>query len=76
MSKHPKIVWPLAPGELGALQLVPALGVMARVSGEGIGTQHHAGTGLLDWFGSTVRTGDGTSVFLSSGLWKCKYGEM
>lgn len=48
MSKHHKIVWPLAARELGALHLVPALGVMAGVSGEGISTQHHAGTGLLD----------------------------
>lgn len=29
MSKHHKIVWPLAPGEWGALHLVPALVVRA-----------------------------------------------
>lgn len=51
LSKHHNIVQPLAPGEFGAIQLVPALGVVAGVNGEGISTQHHAGTGVLDWSG-------------------------
>ena len=40
LSKHHRIVWPLAPGELGALQPGPALGLSAglavRASAHGV----------------------------------------
>lgn len=51
MSNHHIIVRLHGPGELGALQLVLALGVMAGVGGEGFVARHHAGTGLLDCLG-------------------------